>query len=426
MKKILYLTLCFVVMSTAVLYSQNTDPKPLILKNNITNQNYTWEDTTVFSPRKLTNFTLGWQWAGPNKEVNKALHITTYQNRLAYPLQRNAIFPTIADSGGTPRNIIWGDLRLTNDGDNYGLGGISMHFDPTAPTAINETTPVRTGDTTGAIFGFTTRNTTIGTLNPSGVDFDRYTLNKNAPGLPSTSGITVLSHPVKDDNYVQSSTGGRDGNGHWYIAVNLRRSDTSTLSGSDKVLTIKVPYELANPGLPNAKDSIVFDSVAVTSSSGTNKISLSDSRGLALKLQGAASNQKELVITRDMLPVMGTTGSLSNDITISAFFRFRSTSDPTITNPSLKKGRVEDALSDEIVRFGIDVLYHGNLNVAIDWLRFETPFARELFRGEHDSILKAMVEYNVQIMRDSINPAKGNRNIRLQSFYGIDEPPMDQ
>jgi hypothetical protein len=86
-----------------------------------------------------------------------------------------------------------------------------------------------------------------------------------------------------------------------------------------------------------------------------------------------------------MLPKSSDT---DQDITISAFFicEYTSGSDPLL-NYALK-GRTQDndelKKQKEIVDLGIEVNYTPNCDIAIDYIRLETPRAQMMFRGYSD------------------------------------------
>lgn len=411
-----------------------------------------FDDTTVWAPRQQQKFMFGWQWQGPNATTNTRLHCNFYQDHFGYNSSRSLRMSLIPDSGDV-KYVVWQHLSWLPSMGNFLhlLDGImGMHYDPTAKQSVDEAVPLRTGDTTGAAFGFGYRNDTLGYVPPSGADFDRYILDTifTNPALQAT-GVTVLSNPVMDDQYKQSAdtffpilfnnpadslqyanrfiTYHNDSvkyvnesrkNGRWWMfSINLRRadiSDTST-SNSDTLLSIRLPYYLRfQPD--SIANNIIFDSLPVANQN--QSVSLPLGRGKVLPMQRDTNGVKVLYITRKMLPPGN---AAERDMTINTYFRFQTASADTLRmplppNPWLQGGRGANAA--DIVKLGITVRYHGRGAIAIDWLRIGTPELETIVRGYKDSLLWELTRHNINIMRDTI---AAGRNMRLFAFYGQDE-----
>jgi hypothetical protein len=303
---------CFVILICHISSIAQTILKPLPLSSlTFGGKTLSFEDTTIWAPRIQPKFLIGWQWAGPSANTNKRLHCNFYHSHYGYQPTREAGFKEIPDSGDV-KYIVW--QHLTDGGAIWGMGGErGLNFDPTADSTFT----ARTGDTTGAVLGFKTRNIGYGSLNTSGVNFDRYSLD--SAGFPANSksaGITVLDKPVIDNVYYQNASKVKDadnnnwGGRYWYITMNLRRKDSTDLSMlSDTLLTIQVPYTLQNSG-----GAVVFDSVSIDKVD--SAYSLPNSRGKVLRPKYIVGGTNKFIITRKMLPLLS--GS-NRDITVSAF-----------------------------------------------------------------------------------------------------------
>ena len=430
--KTILLTL-FILITCSAVYSQ-TILKPLPLSQFPLNAGaLDFEDTTVFAPRTQSHFLIGWQWAGPNANTNKRLHCNFYQSHYGYSGTRDG-FADIPDSGGV-KYIVWQHLLYPppNDavfsvGDYYGF-----HFDPVAPTVLDESTVLgRTGDTTGAILGFGIRNSVYGKLDTSGANFNRYSLNLlSFNPLSRDTGIIVLSKPVLDSNYYQvssddTSSATSDVVGRrWYLSMNLRRTfSTDTVNNNDIILSIKIPTVIKITDTTFAVNTIRFDKISMNTPDSAYQLPYS--RGLVMPLRPTPSSadSTEFVITRQMIPKGNAT---DRDITLSAFFSVKTIQNNAPANPILTYAG-ETPPVGRMTKMGIDVRYHGRANVSIDWIRVATPRTEDLVRGYQDSILWALTKFNVQVMRDTItgDSVKAGRNMRLMGFYGKDEPPLQE
>lgn len=409
--KTIHIVLFFIVSYAPI--SAQTILKPLPLSA-LTYHSTTLslDDTTIWAPRVQQHFMMGWQWAGPNINTNKRLHCNFYQSHYGYPGTRTA-FKDIPDSGGV-KYLVWQHLSRNDADDIWGLGGErGMIFDPVA----NADGSVRVGDTTGAVLGFITRNMTYGSLNSSGDNFDRFSLDTTTSFSTSErdTGIIVLDNPVIDNNYYQWNTSATDlvtnewSGRWWYVSLNLRRTSTTDLAmNNDTLLTINIPYTLDN----NTKGFIVFEEVSKDSS--LHAYSLPNNRGKVLSPQYIAGGTNKFVVMRKMLPV----GS-NRDVTITAFFRFKNPTDTTIFNPWLI-GANDSTNPTKVVKLGLTVRYHGRNKVSIDWLRIGTQAFEHLMLGQTDSVIWEYTRHTLSILEDSIN---AGRNFRLMAFYGVDEPP---
>lgn len=389
-------------------------------------------DTTNLVAFNQTKFYLGHQWGTASRNVNKRLHNNFNNENLYYSDFRQIIFGA-ADTS-QPYFVSW------KMGDFFGYYG-AMQFDPDAALeGANGTFVPRTGDNTGAAFGFRYKDTVAGrlTTNPSDANFRRYALLKDSVSTP----LLVLKNVDKGNALVsyetQESVGSaawqkemNDNGQRWYVAVNLRRTNIAdTTADTAVVLTIKLPYVQFpyNDTLSIGGDTIItlqrrsstirFDSVSSVRSNGMYD-TIRTERGLMdAKLLDSAQtpgfNRSTLIIRRNMLPRRANPDS--NDITISAFFRaiHKDSINPRLQGYANKS-------SDRIDSLDIEVTYHGNADVAIDWIRLETPRARQLLRGELDREFAARLSVLMDTLR-YWRDTKGFSKLRLAAIYLNDEP----
>ncbi|MBS1537750.1 MAG: T9SS type A sorting domain-containing protein [Bacteroidetes bacterium] len=422
--------------------------------------NINFDDTTIYS-RKQKNFALGYQWGLGWPGLNKRLGINLLNNWFDYFETADSLYAKLPADTARPMYVSWGRVAFLGKHPT-----LSMQFDPEAPLyAANGSFTPRTGDTSGATFGFKFREMTVGSVisNPSDVNFNRYILKKDNIGGDTINGRMVLRYPEKNNTISMlatslskpnvSDTNTVDTNrryypysqyqsdsinyetqenisGHrWYLTLNLRRLDNLDLmSTTDTVLTIKLPYwkfpvfdSVFEYNADSAKyiwryfnnihpSTIRFDSVFMQSSGTLDTVRTS--RGL-MDNHLTADTHRVFVIRKNMLPRWKSDGS--HDITISAFFRLIH---PDSTNAYLRY-MYGGGTPSQIDSLGIEVKYFGRTNIAIDWIRFETPDARALFRGNLDVELAEALMYEQEVLKQ--RNAMTHRKVRISTFYHFDE-----
>jgi hypothetical protein len=198
-----------------------------------------------------------------------------------------------------------------------------------------------------------------------------------------------------------------------YLAVNLRRTDDSDLTiDSDIIATIKVKYfnkVLDDTLLVLNSGYIQFDSAATASS-----IYYSNRGYIDNALSAVPSGTDEFVIRRNMLPIAGTN---RRDVTLSAFFTAAKEDETDESSPNpLFKIKENSFTIDSI---DIEVYYHGKSNIALDWVRLETPFARRVLRGYLDSAITHNLSRNIDSLK-AYNQ-RTSKDIRVVKIYGRDE-----
>jgi hypothetical protein len=176
MKKIfLFLASLACMLPTADLYAQNGDPSRV--------SSITWNDTTVIRP-KQKGFAIGFQWGPGVKTFNeffKANAVQTTTGIIGYPDHCDlanpihpaddyySVLPDTCDVTMTVETIFCGSGP--NNEPQWGVGGsdrglhaaqsMAIQFDPVAPVGNPVNFTPNTSDSTGAVFGFGYKNTSI-------------------------------------------------------------------------------------------------------------------------------------------------------------------------------------------------------------------------------------------------------------------------
>ncbi len=415
-KLILAFMMVFLLPASVAVAQVPLDPPSITRLNSVLTEDLfmepiTFTDTSIFvADRK--DFILGHQWGTAPIGVNKRLHMNTYNGHPVFLAERELEFPTYPQTTGKPTYLSW-QPREEFVGWDYWT---ALQFDPEGSTSgLLPPYIAPDYDTTGAIFGFSQKRAGVRGSTGSGYTNRYLYITDSVPS--GDTGIIILSKPLGTESMARRAPEENIGIGYngtrWYVAINLRRKDStwdSVNNMQDTVLTIKLPYRY-----------IIDDTNGVKILSG-NKVIQFDSISSPINLTGKgyyprgrfmdnylpAKNDSVFVIRRSMLPKYSDTC----DITLSAFFR----ANDTINNFFRAGG---SAVQDEIDSLNMEVRYFGKCNVAIDWIRLETPDARALFRGEKDlRIAKGLSNLykHVKDLQLSLSGA------RLWRFYSTDEP----
>ncbi|OGU41382.1 MAG: hypothetical protein A2X61_13015 [Ignavibacteria bacterium GWB2_35_12] len=426
MKTIYYL---FLLVIGGNLFAQDIiDPPPLSCVN----------DTVI--QREFNHFIRGFNFYNPGRKLDEAMNMN-YCHSLWYGE---------TDLFNNPYNIptIKNYVIRGRDVDRT-INGHALYLEPTLTVDSTENFKPRFGDKSGAVFGFRNRNFDVGDTVSSGVDFSRFKLLKenigSAPALVLSNiwdgkilhyldydGTNDTSDPDNDYNYYQLFNGKK-----FYFSMNLRalQPDSVINHWNDTILSIRIPYVKAfedtsyHPSHYTYSNGYVkFDSIPIQSWLGNNDSIFStinhQFRGKYRKSEEAPLNYDTLFIKGEMLLRDYYPNYDTNSINLSAFILFNG--DTVDKNLILKYDWWENhyKIIDYIVQLDVEVTYHGKLDVAIDWFRFETPRARKIFHGKFDSgdrdrAFGDMVDDEIH-QTDSCNNVN-NRNIKIHRFYASDE-----
>ena len=205
----------------------------------------------------------------------------------------------------------------------------------------------------------------------------------------------------------------------WYFTMKIRRNELSQIMDDSTVLSIKLPFSAFKKDITaQGKDTVIrtngyikFDSIPNDNYYSYYK-EFDTIRGVYRGTQ-TGGNTTELLIKRKH--ILKTTDS---SITISTKFicnDFDNDTNNFFVNYFHNNPPQFIYFIDSI---GIEVKYHGRLNVAIDFLKFENPNAQKLNRGGFDGKITTAVQSALNIFSDT---SFTNRGIRPMRFYTRDE-----
>lgn len=360
MKKIIILLL---VTSTISIYSQDYEP---------TNWNFVWGHSSTPRPFLLDSFQQetvqnGFQWGG-STQMNNALFNT---------VRTGATLSNLSGTPIIPLNLIFQPVWEASSGYNPGyFGAVMMQYDPTLPISdLNEGEILRPDDPSDPVFGFKNREGTILT-NPLDENYSRLLLYKDS----SYVGDTVLSNLwPQPEFYTRDQSGGQTDSYYgekWYLTINLKRLNpiADSLKDNSPVLSLKIPYT----NWDNQNGKIKFRTLPSNTPNDTTNLDYFEDRGVQQNINNATTTDS-LLITNNMLP---NNDDNYDNITISAEFI---TDDDTKIFSNYKFSR-KDEVDEHIRDIDIEVVYHGNTDVAIDYIRIENVVAHHMLRGEADSL----------------------------------------
>ena len=213
----------------------------------------------------------------------------------------------------------------------------------------------------------------------------------------------------------------------WYISINLKAITYNQVSegdSNDVILKITLPYFLNND-TNNHNNNVKFSRIPILSDAGNREIrgsidTVNDLRGIYRELEDVPdTSTREFIIRRGMLK----NNSGEHTITLSAFAKFtgkiNDTTKQLIDNPRLKNDNWENpygiSTDSMVTNLDVEVQYYGKVDLAINWIRLETPRAREIFFGQHDSEVLDAVEIEIRphhccMCGGSINHTKKNQH----------------
>lgn len=169
--KTILLTLT-IICFTCSLHAQTLEPSPLIF-------GYGTGDTTAFRVRPTIHFTLGANW-GSSRNFAETYRLNASHGgwNASWTMRPN-------DYTDSMRLILFTE-PISTTGQGGGLFyAQSMHFDPTVTVDETDGFTARAGDTTGGVFGWHERDTTL-TSDTTDADFDRMqTRLVNYTGTPT-------------------------------------------------------------------------------------------------------------------------------------------------------------------------------------------------------------------------------------------------
>jgi hypothetical protein len=393
------ITLTLVLIYTISLLSQNIEPSALYYLDPQSSgalKQFSINDSVYMQK----NIVLGWQWHN-FPIVTKSLRMNMTEN-----FEPSWSADNLEDNNtGKDINFIF-QLVHNNPEIVPHLNSNSFTFKPTL-NITSSFTPV-SGDTEHNIWGFRNRISNPVVIN------NRLELKRD-----TTYSNPVLSNPWRGNCFYYNSTNADTlFNGtHYVVSVNLRRKYFTSNNESDAtpVMSLVIPYYLTGS---SDTGKIKFNSVpnrtirtALTYTYYVDGTPYIINRGYCLGIDSAATDS--LVITRNMLPTLADSiAGIGPDITISFTF----IADKQIlhgNNPIFKSSSGDTLRPDLIDSIGLNVYYHGNTSILLNYIRIGNPISDYMWKGKYDSLLQS----NLQTKIIDIN----NKHYKLFRFYGHDE-----
>lgn len=266
-------------------------------------------------------------------------------------------------------------------------------------------------DNRRSVFGFSyIRDSAQVINNPSSTIYKLY---KDSTNL--INAVVLGNTWINDKFYVfgdpglqeyDSTTGGT----RWIFSINLRRLNINESANDDDiVLSIKLPYVRKVDPITYEYKYIKFSYPPKTTLNDTVRLKYLEDRGFAMKMTDLPVMGNTIYITNRMLPdstFFANTGR--QDITINAEFICHN---PDTNNPLLKNK--DNALGIQYI--DIEVTYHGNRDVGINYCRIATPAGYDFVTGKSDSLIRDYYQAHI----DSLQ----SHNYEIFGFYGRDEFP---
>lgn len=333
------------------------------------------------------------------------------------------------------------------------FNAMALHLEPALTVDTTVSFQPIPGDSTGAVFGFKYRNFSVGNIPIN--DIHRFYLNKNK--VPQGSTIKVLSDVwdgtilrwedtqgktshviIKDINSDNDIATFHHFNGKkWYLSINLKALSETELNNhlNDTILIIRVPYTLSRHRT-DSLDTVTGSGYIKFSRLPRNDNSVSEIRSNILETSEFRGMSKPLITLDGLCDTMFITGNMlkywnmsshDNNITLSGYFEASGEKDTLDTNRYTNNPCFQNEtwnnyskLQKFISKVDLEVFYCGKVDVAIDWIRFETPNAQKLFRGFYDQTIDLSIKKTLEEVHEHpTHPI-------IHRFYGNDEViPME-
>ncbi|PKL86673.1 MAG: hypothetical protein CVV22_00870 [Ignavibacteriae bacterium HGW-Ignavibacteriae-1] len=386
------------------LSAQDSEPSPLHFSYIANGQNYTNQALNK-EHFQQNNFIISTQWEGHSRMLQALKfnmnHGKRPRNDWSSNSDRVSSFPNISDSGYTMK-YIW-------SGDQHECRG--FQYSPTLFIPENRQGEFiyQAADNRRSVFGFSyIRDSAQVINNPSSTIYKLY--NDSTDYIDS---VVLGKTWINNKFYVFGNPGllnydHTTGGTRWIFSINLRRLDIEeTANNDDLVLSIKLPYIKRLTTKTTINGIINFSFPPKTTLNDTVRLKYLEDRGFAMKMTDLPVIGNTIYITNRMLPdrtFFENTGR--QDITINAEFICNQ-----IINPQLiAKG---DTLGIE--KIDIEVKYHGNRDVGINYCRIATPAGYDFVTGKSDSLIQAFYQAHINLIQ--------SENYEIFGFYGSDEFP---
>jgi hypothetical protein len=427
------------------LYSQDIIDPPRLFDKSAQNW-VAYTGHSIYLPDKFytgKDFLLAWNWGNRGEELDKVLNIKYYHGYLGYINNQNSDTLDVIDNSVIIENLAMAGGRQSH----VILNAFSAYYEPTLTVDTTNNFTPRVADKTGAVFGWRGKSGGITYItDTNSTEYHRvHLLTSNFNGeqmvlwnVWQNNLMHYLNYPWSTENpdydpdVVRKDTlvnGERI-----YLSINMHTiGDIQSLNDDEVVLKIRLPYQeysyLDSLGIYYEKHILqtryaFFDAIPNTDGLSQTYIyniigSRGDSRGYTRHLKYLLDAQKTSIfkVTAKMLK-----GLLdpNGNITLSAHLTFNKTDGPlvrdSIENPRLMPDWYEHYdVNYYIKKLDVEVYYTDKIDLAIDYIKLETPQFRALSHGKYDTTMKRMV-FNYL---DSLGTK--TRHGKVFRFYGNDE-----
>lgn len=385
-----------------------------------------FNDTTIVQ-REQDRFVRGWTCATPGNMLDSAMFINTYYG---YPrswmegINKSVHNVLVINRPGNSSSGIVEDRS-----HNVIFNTQSLYLEPSLDLDTTQNFSPRANDISGSTMGFLYRDSII-CDDSIDINGNGYLVLEKA--LLSSDSAKILSNIWKNDclrfyntkgkttSFYENSQGDVDTfhvfNGkQFYISINLRALNLDYIQQhyNDVILKVRLPYKLLNVDSSSYTDGWTkfnyLPSVYIDDIFGSR----GDYRGCARDTTIDYNKPTEFVIKGWMLQ---TSDAVTNQITISALASFDGDTIPFIggyrNNPRFKPENSDTNVKQYITKIDVEVYYYGNLDIAIDWIKLETPRAQKIFRGSYDTEVSNAVDLTISDLQSN------NKHPRLFRFYG--------
>lgn len=408
---------------------------------------YSTAPTTIYDTTR-NEFIYGWNWGSESKKLDEALGINFIH-------ESNDYHP--ANTNWSDPNGIWGDIfmgensRLTWSTRSIAHGDITeghiqapaIHFEPYFPVDSSDLFLGWVGDSVGSVFGFKFRHPEFVQIQDPENNFHHFIMSES--GMPpGVDQVVALEGLWPNDEFIALTRDGENTqfprqneyNGtEWYLTMRLKPLEViDSTNYQDTVLIITMPYKAMdieeisenNYDTTNANGLIKFSEVPTTNiadvqdinysftyTGGTNNYNLGKTRGTTNYSQPTGDT---LFITGEMIRT-SLANNLNTFITISAFFECKN--GVVGVNPSLWTNEHKNLRESEdglrIYELDLKIDYRKGIDIALDWVRIETPKFQQLIRGEFDQEIVDDFKDDLERM-NTVRP-----DLTIFRYFGIDE-----
>lgn len=334
------------------------------------------------SDRLQKKVVLGWEWTSQDSSFNRYMLANTFHDKRA---------PHTKSVAARGMNFV---LELSDT-----LTSFCMRYDAEVLPDLSAKFRPATFDSSGAAFGWGTRDTTI-------VSIDTATsLRSNGrailQGTISTPSRIVLSNVQPKKTSLSTPVlckvhdfGANPINGKvWMLTANISRIDSTSVDvSSDTAISFRLKFWytiIDNSGVKEYRSrNIKFDSIA-------NNTTWHD-RGYweTACRQYTGEDTTIFSVKRSMMPLVSSSGHPAS-ASFSGYFTLG-----TVFNPDLTwdLDGLNSKNSTHIDSIDVLVYYHG-FPIALDYVRIEQPRSRQLLRGDLDSAVIKQIQGEIDTLR---------------------------